>query len=226
MYWLPPTVGCGVFAAVLRSYYVSLLVPVKQINNLTHLLQYAFHLCGAQHQAHLGLTYCVLYDFGLLAAQVVVFSNEVAESFLFNAFIHGKVMHSLVLHLENVTLQTAFKVHCSVSLCPLESFLVIVNLLLDEAVNEQSLLAHSGILDHGIENVLTLLLIVLVAWIEVADERKYVSYVHHVTVEQFKTEVDILNALVTVLNLLLAIVKHSVILLLRLDETHSHVEVL
>ena len=107
----------------------------------------------------------------------------------------------------------------------MESCLVVIHVLTDEVVYQFRLVAHYGILDHRIENVLTLLVIVLFIRIQVGNQFQDICYVDDVTMKQFQTEVYILQTSFVIIGNF-SLCSHSRSIDRRIDNADSDVQVL
>ena len=116
--------------------------------------------------------------------------------------ILGKRIDSIVTFRDNVVVQPFFKVACTISLlfASHEVITVIIHIFLNKTVNEFCLTAKFGVLDHGVDDVLTLLRIVLTIRIEVGNEFQDISHIDNITMQQFQTKIHIVKPSCSILN--------------------------
>lgn len=75
-----------------------------------------------------------------------------------------------------------------VRLCAVESGLVVIDILLDKPVDEFGLVAHRGVSNHRIDDLLTFLPVILAVGVQVGNQRQNVGDIGDVAVEQLQTE--------------------------------------
>ena len=102
----------------------------------------------------------------------------------------------MILRLCDVLAQSSLQVHRAISLSALEARFIVIHIAFDEAIDKFGLTTHRSILNHRVENVLTLLLVVIAIWIQILNQRENVSHIDHIAVEQLQAEVYIANLIV------------------------------
>ena len=107
--------------------------------------------------------------------------------------ILGKRIYGIVTFGDDVVVQPFFKVACTISLlfASHEIVTVIINILLDKSVNEFCFTAKFGILNHCVDDVLTLLFVVLAIRIEVFNQLQDIGNIDDVAMQKFQAEINI-----------------------------------
>lgn len=113
-----------------------------------------------------------LYDFGLFLLQVVIFREEMVEDSGVDVFFFGEGVDGVVAFSDDIVVKSFFEVACPVGflLASQEIVVVVIDILLDKAVDELSLAAKLGIINHGVDDMLALLGVVVAIRVEVGDK--------------------------------------------------------
>ena len=108
-------------------------------------------------------------------------------------FILCKHIYGIVTLCDYVVVQPFFEVTRSVCLllASHEVVTVVVHILLYEAVNEFCFTAEFGILNHCVDDVLTLFRVVLTVWVEIRNQFQNVSHIDDVAMQKFQAKIDV-----------------------------------
>ena len=114
-------------------------------------------------------------------------------------FFISQITYSFISFRYNILVQAFLQFICTVSLITPshEVFLVFIHILFDKAVYEFGFASHSSILNHSINDMLAFGRIIIAIWVKVGNELKDISHINNVTVQKFKTEIYIFQALIT-----------------------------
>ena len=130
--------------------------------------------------------------------------------------------------LSNIGCQTTLQIHLAISFRLYKSSLVIINIVTDEVVDKFSLIAHSWVFYHRVDDILSFHLIIVACRIEVFYQFQYICYINNITMQQLQTEINIVDICCWVFMrhsfIFFAIVIVLVILII-LYESHRHIKI-
>ena len=145
---------------------------------------------------HLLLFDSVLNDFGFLALKVIVLRQILSQRIAAQSLFLGQMFDRPFAGCADVVRQSCLQVDGPVRLCAVESGLVVIDILLDKLVDELGLVAHRGLSNHRIDDLLTFLPVIFAVGVQVGNQRQNVGNIDDVAVEQLQTEIHVVDIFV------------------------------